>query len=95
MRYRITCKSGYVITDDEGRIMEDHVGRHYVCAPHDGWRIIGFTRRHHSAQIIGLTAAAHGADIGQGWVHDIDHGTRRMWAMPKDRRAVKVEAIAE
>lgn len=57
------------------------------------WRIVGFSRRHHSRQIISLEDAANGADLGQGWVHDIDHGTRRMWGMPRNRRAVRVERI--
>ena len=92
--YRITCKLGYVITDDNGNIAEDHVGRDYVRTPDESWRIVGISRRHHSRDLISLATAANGADIGQGWIHDIDHGTRRMWGMPTYRRAVKVERIS-
>lgn len=88
--YRITCVSGYVLTDDDGNIAEDHVGRDYVRTPDPSWRIVGFTRRHHSHRIITLAQAAAGTDIGQGWVHDVDHGTRRMWGHPSYRRAVRV-----
>lgn len=92
--YRIDCKLGHVITDDAGRIAEDHVGRSYVCEPHEGWMIVGFTTRLNAHHVITLAQAAEGADIGQGWVHDLDHGTHRMWGHPSYRRAVKVTRIA-
>lgn len=43
------------------------------------WLIVGFKRRHHSRETITLDAALGGADTGQGWVIDRDHGTLRMW----------------
>ena len=92
--YRIECKLGYVITDDAGNITEDHCGRHYTRVADPSWCIVGFTRRHHSRHMITLAEAANGADFGQGWVHDVDHGTRRMWGMPAYRRAVKVTRIS-
>ncbi len=89
MKYLMTLKGGAQWTlADNGRIEWD--GTRKQGAFSDDWRIIGFTRRHHSARIISLAAAAGGEDIGQGWVHDIDHGTHRMWCMPKSQRAVKV-----
>jgi hypothetical protein len=27
-----------------------------------------------------------GANIGQGWVHDLDHGTHRIWGSPTGHR---------
>jgi hypothetical protein len=89
--YRITLKSGYILTDINGRITLDAAGRHYECAPRDDWKIVGIGKRHHSAFLVSLAQAAAGESIGQGWVHDVDHGTHRMWAMPTSRRAVKVE----
>jgi hypothetical protein len=96
--YRITLKAGFVETDAHGHIMRDYdptSGRDYRRAPDGSWMILGFATRHHAQTIIGLEEAANGADIGQGWVHDWDHGTHRMWGMPKHRRAVKVERIAQ
>ena len=93
MQYRITLKVGYVLTDSQGCIIEDHsAGRAYKRSPTEDWRILGISKRHHSREIIPLAAAASGADIGQGWVHDMDHGTHRMWAMPPNRRAIRVTA---
>jgi hypothetical protein len=91
--YRITCRQGYILTDANGRIIEDHVGRHYKCEPHDGWRILGFSRAFSSAPLITLDAAASGAPLGSGYVHDLDHGTHRVWGNPDYRRVVKVERI--
>jgi hypothetical protein len=45
-----------------------------------GWHIIGFGTRANSRHLVSLDEAADGVDTGQGWVHDLDHGTRRMWA---------------
>ena len=91
--YRIICKGGYVLTDAEGNIAEDHLGRDYVCEPAPDWRIVGFSTRFNAYRLISLAQAADGEPLGQGWVHDVDHGTRRLWGMPKDRRAVRVERI--
>lgn len=89
--YRITLKVGYVLTDDHGNIAEDHsAGRSYVRTPDPSWRILGFTTRAHAHRLITLAEAADGANIGQGWIHDFDHGARRMWAMPRSNRAVRV-----
>ena len=93
--FRITLKSGYVETDDQGRIVHDYsAGRNYRCEPHDEWRIVGIATRHHSIRVSTLDdCAADPRLIGQGWIHDLDHGTRRMWAMPTSRRAVRVERL--
>jgi len=91
--YRITCKQGYVLTDLAGNIAEDHVGRDYVRVPANDWRIVGIATRANSQRVISLAAAADGESIGQGWIHDLDHGTRRMWGHPSYRRAIKVERI--
>jgi hypothetical protein len=89
--YRLICKRGYFDLAANGEILYDSE-RNYRRPGNDGheWKVIGFGTRHNSNQIITLEAAANGADIGQGWVHDRDHGTHRMWGMPTYRRAVKV-----
>lgn len=94
--YRLTLKHGaYVITDDSKRIVRlIDTSRDYRRMPSDTWYIVGIGRRHNSRDLVSLSAAADGADIGQGWVHDIDHGTHRMWTMPKHQRVMKVERIA-
>ncbi|KKN03935.1 hypothetical protein LCGC14_1102800 [marine sediment metagenome] len=91
MGYKIMCKSGYVLTDEAGQIRTDAVGRYYRRQPGPDWRILGLTTRHHAHQIITLAEAADGAWIGQGWIHDMDHGTHRTWSLPRGRRAVRVE----
>lgn len=52
-----------------------------------GWRIVGFRTRHNALRVITLRETADGANIGQGWVVDWDHGTYRMWGSPSDHRA--------
>lgn len=90
--YRITLKSGdYFDTDAAGNIAYDS-GRNYRRDPANGfWQIVGFSTRHNSQYLISLPDAAAGDNIGQGWVHDLDHGTRRMWSHPPGQRAVRVE----
>lgn len=93
--YRLTLKHGYVIVDDSKRIARDvNTGRDYRCIPSDNWYIVGIGTRANARDLVLLAAAADGANIGQGWVHDVDHGTRRMWVMPRHRRVVKVERIS-
>lgn len=92
--FRIALKAGHVDTDARGRIVHDYsAGRNYRCAPHDSWRIVGIATRHLSRALVSLAEAADGASIGQGWVHDLDHGTHRTWCMPRSNRAVKVRRI--
>lgn len=91
MYYEMTLKDGSIwILDAEGNILRDGT-RGMTFAPDGSWRILGFTTRHNGRAIISLRDAANGADLGQGWVHDCDHGTRRMWGMPRSRRAVSIQ----
>lgn len=91
--YRIDCKQGYVLTDEHGNITRDCVGRDYRRTPDPSWRIAGIATRFNARWLVSLAAAADGANIGQGWIHDVDHGTARMWANPSYRRAVRVTRI--
>lgn len=94
MGYRIRLKDGYVDTDAHGQVIRfSNNGRTYCKRPSATWMILGIGTRHTSRHLVSLSAAAGGASIGQGWVHDRDHGTHRMWAMPTSRRAVSVEAM--
>ncbi len=91
--YCISFKNGgWMYTDLAGNVIRDvDLGRDYQREPTPDWQITGITRRLHSRHAVSLEDAANGADIGHGLIHDIDHGTRRMWASPTGRRAVKVE----
>lgn len=51
-----------------------------------GWRIVGFKTRYNAHRTITLEEALAGADVGQGWIVDWDHGTYRLWGHPSHRR---------
>jgi hypothetical protein len=94
MKYKITLKNGHVYTcAEDGNVLHrtdvDPGGQ----GPYRDWRILGFSKRHNSRNLVSLTDAARGTDIGQGWVHDLDHGTHRMWGHPSGNRAVSVLII--
>lgn len=82
-----TYAGAYVLAKD-GTILYDQT-RNYR-SDSGQWRVIGISKRHHSHAMVSLEDAANGANIGQGWVHDLDHGTHRMWCMPKSSRATSV-----
>lgn len=92
-RIRMTLKNGDVyLLDGFGRV----VSRSDGPQGHDysgKWRIEGFLRRHNSSTIVTLAEALDGIDIGHGWVVDLDHGTRRVWAHPTGRRCESVKLI--
>ena len=43
------------------------------------WIVRGFLTRWNSSTIVPLSDALDGADIGHGYVVDLDHGTTRTW----------------
>jgi hypothetical protein len=43
------------------------------------WRIVGLSKRYHSARVWSLTESLIFGVPGWGVIHDIDHGTRRTW----------------
>ncbi len=90
-RIRLRDMSHYDV-DADGNILHDAF-RHLHFAPDGQWRILGFTTRHNAHHIITLAEASDGKSIGQGWIHDLDHGTHRMWASPKYHRAESVTRI--
>lgn len=82
----MTTTTGVRFTlDDDGRVTArsngpsgwDYSGK---------WRIVGFRTRLHAHRVISLSEAIAGADVGQGWVVDDDHGTIRTWAGPANGR---------
>ena len=89
MHYKLTLKSGAVYTlDAEGCVTartEGPQGWDYGRK----WQVLGFATRYNARRIVSLADAADGAEIGQGWVHDLDHGTRRMWG-GAGRRAASI-----
>lgn len=56
-----------------------------------GWQIVGLAKRWNARMSITLTDAASGVDFGHGYVHDIDHGTRRIWG----ERVKMVRTVAD
>lgn len=89
--YRLHCKAGYFDLAADGTILYDS-SRNYR-SDSGKWRVVGFGTRFNSQFIVPLDAAANGANIGHGFVHDLDHGSHRVWMMPRDRRAVSVERL--
>ncbi len=90
--YRMHLKNGAIFDlAENGRVLYD--GDRGMGPFSEEWRVIGFTTRHNAHNLVTLSDASDGQSIGQGWVHDVDHGTLRMWGMPKYRRAVKIERV--
>lgn len=90
MTYTMVLKSGAVWKlGDDGRVLYD--GDRNMGPFSEKWRVIGFSTRHNAHRVISLQEAAEGEPIGQGWVHDMDHGTHRLWGHPSDRRAVSIK----
>lgn len=79
MGYTIRTTGGQTYwTDDAGYVLARTDGpRGFTYGK--GWQIVGASTRHNSRAIIRLADIVAGADFGQGWVHDIDHGTHRVW----------------
>ena len=84
-RYTID-RDGAVIDRSDGPRGWDYSGK---------WRILGVTTRHNARadRIIPLANLAEGEPFGQGWIHDLDHGTHRMWAHPSSSRLRCVERV--
>jgi hypothetical protein len=57
------------------------------------WVIVGFKRRHNAHATISLADALAGADTGQGWVVDLDHGHLRVWGGPANGRLRSLETV--
>jgi hypothetical protein len=79
-------REGYVVERSDGPQGFDYERR---------WRILGVTTRHHAGdhRIVPLESIIEGAPIGQGWVHDVDHGYHRMWGSPSNRKMRRLTRI--
>lgn len=93
--YRMTTKGGAVyLLDENGAVLERSDGsRGWNYS--GKWIICGFKTRHNARRTISLEEAVNGADTGQGWVVDLDHGTYRLWGSPSDRRLRSIEVVRE
>ena len=90
--YELRTKNSRFYLGDDGTVLFDFERN---MGPFSGeWRIIGIGTRANSSCLVSLADAANGESIGQGWIHDIDHGTHRLWGMPTTRRAVSVTRLA-
>ena len=54
------------------------------------WIILGAAMRHHSRRIMALAAITADGVPGHGIIHDLDHGTRRVWG---NERMVTLRAV--
>lgn len=91
--YEMHLKNGSVwYLDSDGGVLWDGDRSMGWESPHSTWRIIGFSTRHHSRDVISL-ADSPVANLGQGWIHDLDHGAHRLWGAPSDRKVSKVYRI--
>jgi hypothetical protein len=86
--YTLTIKGGaqFHLASD-GTILWD--GERNM-GPFSDWRVFGFSTRLNANRVVPLAQAAAGESIGQGWIHDLDHGTHRLWCMPRHHRAVSL-----
>jgi hypothetical protein len=94
-RYVMTMKDrSYFIVAEDGGILFDSA-RQYNRLNDGQWNIVGIGRRWNSRDLYSLEdCAKHGKRvIGHGFVHDRDHGYRRVWMMPRTQRVVSVEII--
>ena len=84
--YKLTLRDGtrYVLAEGGEVLARSNGPRGWNYSGE--WIVLGFTTRHNAHRIISLADALAGANIGQGWVHDLDHGTHRMWGSPTGRR---------
>lgn len=97
IRFVITLKAGarFYCADDGGIIFDGE--RKYASSGSRSWAILGFSRRWNAnymiplAEIADMPAEEQAKALGHGIVHDLDHGTHRIWGSPSGNRAVKVE----
>lgn len=84
-----TTRGNRYVLDDEGYVLARSDGpRGWDYAR--GWRITGIAKRWHSAVSVKLAAIVAGADRGQGWIRDWDHGTYRAWGGERMRSLTHV-----
>jgi hypothetical protein len=93
-RYILTLRSGakYEL-DSDGAVLYRTDGPDRSWNYGGRWRILGLAAQWDHGYTVSLAAAAAGVPFGEGYVHDIDHGTRRVWGHPDDRRAASVRDI--
>ena len=95
--FRLTTKGRetFILARDGAIIRHGSNGQDRPDYDMHKWHVLGFGTRANSRRIVTLDEAADGAETGQGWVHDLDHGTHRMWGSPSDRRLASITRIEE
>lgn len=90
---QMTLKDGIIYKlDDNGNVLDRSDGpRGWNYSGR--WTIIGFLRRWNSRKMIPLQAALNGADIGHGYVVDLDGGSMRVWMSPSNHRVSRLERV--
>ncbi len=54
------------------------------------WIILGAATRHHANRWATLEQIIQTGNIpGQGWIHDLDHGTHRVWGMERMKQLTR------
>lgn len=77
VRMRTTGGVTYTLADD-GTVLDRSDGpRGWNYSGQ--WRVLGFLTRAHSQRMVSFLDALAGAEVGHGFVVDLDHGTRRVW----------------
>lgn len=83
--YKLTTKHGdHFYLEHTGQVIATSDRPGYIYSGE--WVILGVTTRHNAHRIISLSELLEGTDPGHGWIHDVDHGTHRVWGHPSDRR---------
>lgn len=91
---RMTLKDGtWYDLDDGGAVLRRSDGPDNWDYS-GNWIIVGFKTRHNSTATVSLREALNGADVGQGWIVDKDHGTYRLWGSPSGRRLSRIERVS-
>lgn len=93
-KYELTLKDGTRYTLAESGAVLDRSDGPRGWNYSGKWIILGFSKRAHSRRVISLQSAMGGEDVGQGWVHDLDHGTHRMWGSPTGHRFSSLRVLA-
>lgn len=81
-RYELDAH-GAVLARSDGPAGWEYSGR---------WVILGAATRHNAHAIVSVADIARDGIPGQGWIHDLDHGTHRVWGNERMRSLRKVTA---
>jgi hypothetical protein len=91
MNYRMTTTRGtiYVLAENGAVLSRSNGPKGWDYS--GKWVILGATTRFNARAIIGLSEIAENGIPGQGWIHDLDHGTHRSWGSERMRSLQIIE----